>query len=300
MLWDLTPLNYQPSDSRYAELLTSVLGIFDVERASSMDFDARFQAAEALGRVGDPRFSTPNWISIAGGEFVMGDSRFRPEDQPEHRVLLNPYEIGRYPVTVLEYQKFLDDEGYREERWWKLGGFGGTTEPANWDAQQSHPNSPVTGVSWYEAAAYCSWANARLPTEAEWERAARGSNSRLYPWGNEAPDPSRANYAESARRPVSPVGLFAHGATPEGIQDLAGNVWEWVSDWYSPDYYKSSPKVDPRGPSTGEFKCSRGGSSVLDARYLRAAFRYRNPPLVQTGSQGFRCVRDVSSHDRAR
>jgi len=207
MVNDLRALDYQPADARYRELMNAVLGIFDAEKAKSVEFQVRLEAAEALGQAGDPRLAENNWVRI--GEF----------------------EIGKYPVTVAEYKVFVENDGYSTERWWQAGGFGAGKEPRRWAEQQEHPNRPVTGVSWYEAAAYSAWAGARLPTEGEWELAARGNAGREYPWGNDKPDPTRAHYRGWPGH-ATPIGLYPAGATPEGIQDMAGNVWEWSADWY--------------------------------------------------------------------
>lgn len=139
-----------------------------------------------------------------------------------------------------------------------------------------HPNRPVVNVTWYEAAAYCAWAGGRLPSEAEWERAARGTEARKYPWGNEPPEASRANYDETKAGAATPVGLLPRGATPEGIQDLAGNVWEWTADWYE----------------TGKSRVIRG-ASFSGARLRRAAVRDWYDPGSRVGLVGFRCVREV-------
>ena len=154
-----------------------------------------------------------------------------------------------------------------------------------------HPNRPVVYVTWYEAAAYCAWAGCRLAAEAEWEFAARGSGGRKYPWGDEQPTPQLANYRETEASAATPVGLFPLGATPEGILDLAGNVWEWVADWYVKGYYGSSPSENPKVPETGEFRVVRGGSWNGDSRYLRAASRDRFLPDDRRDYTGFRCAR---------
>jgi formylglycine-generating enzyme required for sulfatase activity len=135
----------------------------------------------------------------------------------------------------------------------------------------------VTGVTWHDAASYCRWARGRLPTEAEWEWAARGLDRRKYPWGFEEPNATRANYADGGPGHPTPVGLYPLGATPEGICDLAGNVWEWTTDWYD-------------GNET--LRVLRGGSWGLNPRNLRCAYRVKNPPSDRSGYLGFRCVWD--------
>jgi formylglycine-generating enzyme required for sulfatase activity len=193
-----------------------------------------------------------------------------------HAVKLNTYEIGKYPVTVEEFSEYVEDGG---------------AEPRDWDKQVAHPNRPVVNVSWHEAVAYCRWAGVRLPTEAEWERAARGLADRPYPWGTEEPDPSRANYDETKIGAPTPVGLFPGGATPEGICDLAGNVWEWVADWYG-EYPKGNQK-NPAGPKTGDSRVLRGGAWYFQSGVLGAANRVRFQPGYRYGIIGFRCARDV-------
>jgi formylglycine-generating enzyme required for sulfatase activity len=158
----------------------------------------------------------------------------------------------------------------------------------------------VVSVSWYEAAAYCAWLSerlgraVRLPTEAEWERAARGTSGRKYPWGSDAPDVTRANYDFKVGH-TTPVGLYPLGATPEGIHDLAGNAWEWVSDWYAPNYFVTRSSQNPKGPSSGRYRVLRGGSWVPNPRNVRVSRRLRNYPSSRYDDNGFRCGGEVDS-----
>jgi formylglycine-generating enzyme required for sulfatase activity len=308
---DLTPVHYKPADPRYQQTLDAVLGIFHAAKARGIDFRVRLEAAEALGQAGDPRLKENNWIRIERGTFQMGtqktdparpnyDARAYDNESPVHRVHLDAYAIGRYPVTVQELRQFVEDEeGYRGERWWQAGGFGKTTEPENWDEQVLHPNRPVVGVSWYEAVAYCAWLSGRLqrevrlPTEAEWERAARATTGRKYPWGNEEPDSERANYSPGNVRHPTPVGLYPRGATPEGIDDMAGNVWEWVADWYGA--YEKAPPKNPKGPEQGAARVVRGGSWFNNPNDARAAYRFNLNPDGRLNIIGFRVVGVVPS-----
>jgi len=288
ILRDLAPYKYQLTDPRYQAALAAVLGIFDAKESAGIDFKVRLEAAEALGQAGDPRLAEDNWVTIPAGRFLMGaqkthrtkpnyDAKADDDEGPVREVYLEAFQIGRYPVTVEEYRRFIEEGGYQEQRWWGAGGFGARTQPGQWEDQLLHPNRPVVNVSWYEAAAYCAWAGCRLLTEAEWERAARGTEGRTYPWGKEKPNQNRANYDGEVGHPT-PVGLYPLGATPEGVLDMAGNVWEWTADWY------------------GQTRCLRvvrGGSWYENPGGLRAAFRYWNVPDLGFNDLGFRCGREV-------
>ena len=243
MLRDLQPLGYAPPDPRYAEVKNAVLGIFETHQAAQIPLKTRLAAADALGQAGDPRLRLPR--------------------DADYWVRVEYFEIGKYPVTVQEYQLFVDDGG---------------PQPKIWDSQLLRPNCPVVGVSWFDAKAYCDWARVRLPTEAEWERAARGPKGREYPWGNEEPDPDLANYRETKLERVSPAGLFPRGSTPDGIADLAGNVWEWVDDWYD---------------DSKEERVLRGGSWNYNSANLSASRRNLSPPGYWVDVIGFRCAREV-------
>jgi formylglycine-generating enzyme required for sulfatase activity len=217
------------------------------------------------------------------------DPEASDDEAPVHEVRLGAYQIGRYPVTVRDFKRFVEADGYKVVGWWQAGGFGQRKLPEGWENQLSHPNRPVVGVSWFEAAAYCRWAGHRLPTEAQWERAARGTEGRRFPWGSEPAEPERLNYGGNVGHP-SPVGIYPLGATPEGIHDMAGNVWQWCQDWYAADYYTKSPSITPSGPNTGEFRVLRGGSWFDDAGDARSAFRVDVRPVYRNLYVGFRVV----------
>ena len=311
LLRDLEPFEYRISNPAYDKLLDGVLAIFETRRSTSIPIDLRIEAAEALGQAGDPRLDpkAPNrWVTIPEGTFQMGaqkrnkkdpnyDAEAYDDETPVHEVEVDAFRIGRYLVTVVEYEKFVDDRGYADERWWTGGGFGQFEEPEDWGDQRPYPNRPVVGVSWFEAAAYTAWSGCRLPTEAEWEKAARGADARKFPWGNEPPDASRLNYEGNVGRPT-PVGVYPDGATLSGILDMAGNVWEWCRDWFDDEYYAGSEAHNPMGPDSGEDRVLRGGSWNYGSRVARATYRYWFAPVYRFGIIGFRVVRDAVSRTR--
>jgi formylglycine-generating enzyme required for sulfatase activity len=283
MVSDLRPHSYKLPHPRYEQMLQEVLAIFDREKSRGIDLRVRLAAAEALGQAGDPRLRLPKdkdyWVPIPAGKFFMGESE--GDHEPRHEVHIDAFLIARYPVTVYEYALFLEETG--------------RDAPKDWDEQSVYPNRPVVTVTWLDAEAYCRWAGVRLPTEAEWERAARGAEGRRYAWGSDAPSAELANYNESGVGHASPVGLFPQGSTPEpeNIADLTGNVWEWVFDWYGASYYEESEKTNPKGPASGEYRDLRGGSWLHDPPTLRAAGRNGDLPGSRGDHIGFRCARHV-------
>jgi formylglycine-generating enzyme required for sulfatase activity len=221
---------------------------------------------------------------VPAGEFTMGSPSGDADEQPAHRVYVDAFSMDKYEVTVGQYAAFLQETG--------------GDRPSDWKTmnQPTHQKRPVVNVDWADAARYCKWAGKRLPTEAEWEKAARGTDGRLYPWGNDPPTPLRANYGKTEwnnHGVLVPVGTLEDGKSPYGVYDMAGNVWEWVSDWYDPNYYKNSPSQNPTGPSTGGFKVLRGGSWNNSPRILRSADRYFDPPSFRSlYFPGFRCAKN--------
>jgi formylglycine-generating enzyme required for sulfatase activity/tRNA A-37 threonylcarbamoyl transferase component Bud32 len=215
------------------------------------------------------------YIHIPAGEFWMGSPH--ASDTPRRKVYLDGFYISRYPVTNAEYHAFVEATHYMPPEHWRDGVY------ADWEADQ-----PVVYVSWHDAAAYCRWAGGRLPTAAEWEKAARGTDGRRYPWGNTF-DPNRCNTRESGRYTPSSVGkFFPAGDSPYGVGDMAGNVWEWTLDWYAPNYDDSSPARNPMGPETGRTKVIRGGSFSNNASLVTCYTRDHALPDVCAVNYGFR------------
>ena len=305
MLRDLTPVDYQPPDGQYRDLLTRVMAIFDRDRSQGVPIETRLAAADALGQAGDGRIDfnlEDYWTTMPSGTFLMGAQSIDPDqpnydttaqerESPVHQVHLETFRIARYPVTVGQYLQFLEDDGYQGRRWWNAGGFGKFSEPGKWEDQLQYPSRPVVHVSWWEAVAFCAWASCRLPTEAEWERVARGAEGRKYPWGNDLPDSTTINYTASNIGHPTPVGIFPTDVTPEGIFDLAGNVWDWCADWREP--YLADTVSNPAGEKTSASRAIRGGSWRDDADLCRAACRGGDVPWRRDGALGFRVAADA-------
>jgi formylglycine-generating enzyme required for sulfatase activity len=326
---DLAPFGYRPADPRYAAILDAALAVFDPAQAGAIPLADRIAAAEALAQAGDPRLGWAHperWVELPGGRFLMGAQKKRkkapgydPEaydnEAPVHEVEVSAFAMARFPVTVAEFAAFLADEGHTDARWWQAGGADQPATPEDWEEQQAHPSRPVVGVSWYQAMAFCAWLTdrlsrpqgakgtillpadrvVRLPTEAEWEFAARGEPGRRYPWGDAPPDAQRANFSDTKVGSPSPVGVFPGDRTPEGVMDLAGNVWEWCLDTYRKEQYaeclRQGSATDPLATGdVGSPRVLRGGAFDIPARNLRASYRVWDEPEDRNWYSGFRCV----------
>ena len=231
-----------------------------------------------------PPAETP-MVEIPAGEFVMGSdgTQALEDERPSHRVWLDAFSIDLHEVTTTQYAAFLAT-GRRAAPW-------------QWETVDlvRHGDRPVIGVDWRDAEAFCSWSGKRLPTEAEWEKAARGTDGRLYPWGNQVPTSELANFALGARfsynQVLLPVRSHERGTSPYGLYHMAGNAYEWVQDWYATNYYESSPAKNPPGPSHGQFKVLRGGSWSDLPKYLLTYGRFKLPPETKNSYTGFRCAK---------
>jgi formylglycine-generating enzyme required for sulfatase activity len=305
MMRDLSRMGYEPKTPDYERTVQAMRRLFEPGESEKIEIAERIEAADLLGQVGDPRFAEDprqdevNWIEIPPGDFSMGAQKLSAKDKnydPEawddesrlHDVKLRGFRIRRYAVTVQEFGVFMKKGGYKTPKYW-VGAFGEFQAPEDWDRQKQYPNRPVVGVSWFEAAAYCAWMGACLPSEAQWERAARGPEGWRYPWGNDpALDPSRANY--KAGQPM-PVGLCPKGNTREGLCDMLGNVWEWCEDWYGE--YQPASQENPVGPKSGEDRVLRGGSWYNYPLLIRVSVRNRCRPRNRNEYTGFRCAGEL-------
>ncbi len=257
-----------------------------------------------------PNVIEPEMIVIPAGEFWMGSDRRQDKyaednEMPQHRVYLDEYWIGKHPVTQKQYAAFVQATGrpvpYIDAKW---------AQPYYWDRQTKLPpqgkeNHPVVLVDWNDAVAYCQWLSQvtgkayRLPTEAEWEKAARGPATRpddghIYPWGSAAPNQNRANFNRNFTG-TTEVSKFSAGVSPYGAFDMAGNVWEWAADWYSENYYAHSPERNPQNTTKSGVHVVRGGSWVNLAINVRASNRFRNYPDARDDISGFRCACGATS-----
>jgi formylglycine-generating enzyme len=222
-------------------------------------------------------------VLVPAGEFPMGSEQGDDDEQPVHRVFLDSFYLDTFEVTNGQFAKFV--AAIQSEPPW---GFADQETPV---VRADHP---VRWVNWLEATGYCLWAGKRLPTEAEWEKAARGTDGRVYPWGNEPPTPVHAVFGlKEGAETVSPIGNRDKGMSPYGVHDLAGNLYEWVADWYDEAVYRPMPTINPRGPTEGTTKVQRGGSYINSPYRLRASFRTKGDPTEHDPNVGFRCAHDT-------
>ena len=231
-----------------------------------------------------PTVVEPVLVAIPAGWFWMGSETGQDNERPVHRVWIDAFQLAAQQVTNTEYAHFLRATASIPPPFWD-------------DLHFNHPEQPVVGVSWHEAQAYCDWLATsigracRLPTEAEWERAARGgAEGALFPWGD-APHDSLPDYAHRWQTGPEPVGKSSPNAY--GLFDICANVHEWCGDWYDPNYYSVSARRNPRGPETGERRASRGGAWRHHIKVSRCAARSSIPPQFQYADYGFRVACDV-------
>ncbi len=242
-------------------------------------------------------------VLIPAGWFLMGSDKkadrqaYLPE-LPQRKVYLDAYEIDKYEVTTVQFLKFILATNRSPLIDWRYDGG---------NFQETMVNHPVMHVSWFDAEAYCAWAGKRLPTEAEWEKAARGEDGRIYPWGNQPAGLSRANFGRGGLSgpvrdrperlmlypPIISVDKYDNAVSPYGLYQMAGNVAEWVADWYDKDYYKTAPERNPTGPEKGTQRSFRGGGWIDSTPSVRAAQRNGTEPNTKMNWMGFRCARNA-------
>ncbi|MGA1869623.1 MAG: formylglycine-generating enzyme family protein [bacterium] len=283
------PGRFQRIRTRIQSFLLSALNVGD-----TLTPQDRSDSGTALNRITDPRFNPQKWhlpadendgfIKIPASTFIMGSDKKRDNEAyksefPQHTVDLSEYWIGKYPVTVAQFRVFLDESRYKADQEWRWA--------------NRYDNHPVVLVSWHDAMAYCRWLSERigkmvsLPTEAQWEKAARGKVGRIYPWGDQKIDVNKANYGAGLKG-TSTVGCFPLNVSPYGIVDMIGNVWEWCQDWFDEEYYTKSPSVDPVNSYEGSDRVLRGGSWRCVADVCRAALRSGDDPSYRLLDFGFR------------
>jgi formylglycine-generating enzyme required for sulfatase activity len=241
--------------------------------ATAFYWETRSPLDEITGKDGAPA------VRIPEGVFTMGDD----EDSPRREIYTDAFYIDRLEVTVGRYARFLKATG-------------GVKAPEGWDEidPERVPELPVVGVDWNDAQAYCRWAGKRLPTDAEWEKAARGVDARRYPWGDQSPDVARANFQNTSPKAydggLSRVGTHPSGKSPFGVHDMAGNAAEWVADWYSESFARGDRR-NPQGPASGTTKVVRGGDRFDPGERIGATKRYFASPDHRSEQIGFRCAR---------
>lgn len=254
-------------------------------------------------------------VYVPAGDFLMGSPSGvgNSNERPQHSVYLPGYWIGKHTVTRGEYRQFMESGGYEDSTYWSDEGWAWRsyyyrTEPAYWAPEQNWSsgtftqtdNHPVVGVSWYEAEAFCNWAGGKMPTEAQWEKGARWDaglqHPRVYPWGD-IWDAEKCNNRDDTLyvgAQTAPVASYPAGVSPYGLHDMAGNVSEWVYDWYSATYYSQTPPegwIDPEGPTTGNYRVLRGGHFDSLQSFCRSAYRSYGNHSALLGYCGFRVCR---------
>jgi formylglycine-generating enzyme required for sulfatase activity len=240
-----------------------------------------------------------NLALIPSGFFIMGSNKSLEDEAPEHRVYLDAYWMDKYEVSAENFAEFLNAvdnvKGYYLDN-----KFGTLFFKDRFHPRPGLENHPVNNVTWLAANDYCKWRKKRLPTEAEWEKAARGASAQVFPWGNTPPSAALARYfqtwsKEEKHQVMVPVQALAEGRSPFGMHNMAGNVKEWVDDWYDREYYKEqSEYANPRGPIGGEFKVVRGGSWRDLKGFIYSTFRNSGNPKSRMDDYGFRCAKNAA------
>jgi formylglycine-generating enzyme required for sulfatase activity len=261
---------------RTSEVALEVLGLAPAgDRSDLVSIGENPQGHQEYWRVKDGAVV----VRIPAGEFLMGSSEDEggPDERPQHRVYLSEFLIDKTEVTWRQLRKFAEATGSPLPR-----------TPV-WGTPDDYP---AAFILWEEAKGYCEWAGGRLPTEAEWEKAARGTDGRKYPWGDEW-DPRRCNSISGGLHRPESVGTYPGCVSPYGVLDMPGSMWEWCADRYGESYYAESPSRNPEGPTSGRFRVMRGGAWMSQPLWLRAAYRFKASPSSRNVDHGFRCAQDA-------
>jgi formylglycine-generating enzyme required for sulfatase activity len=270
-------------------LLASPLALANHESSKQPPLWTPLDGPERMAAMNTPG----GMVTVPAGWFLMGsdpkvDRAAGPQELPQHRVYLDAFDIDKYEVSNVDYLRYVLATGADWPKFWRESPFP--------DKAAFHP---VINVSWNEADAYCRWAGKRLPTEAEWEKAARGEDGRVFPWGNEPAGWIKSNIAHSGSKrgfkypPLANVNRYDRSVSPYGAHQMAGNVSEWVADWFDPEYYRQGHNKNPQGPDAGELKVFRGGSWNEDPEVARSAGRNGGEVDWRSYLTGFRCAKDA-------
>jgi formylglycine-generating enzyme required for sulfatase activity len=270
-----------------AYVIAGIVTMLSPTLVLAVDPPASATDSTAAGKDGGPV------VLIPAGSFPMGvphgDRDGGRDEYPRHDVYVDAFYIDKFEVTNGQYLAFVKATGHRVPQ--------NPNNPTRnlWQGDtisEALVDRPVINVDWADAVAYCSWAGKRLPTEAEWEKAAKGTSDRRFPWGNVEPTNKHLNFNQRwiGEKTLMPVGSYEAGKSPFGVYDMAGNVWEWVQDWYDPKYYEKSPAKNPKGPETGTRRVLRGSGWQNETPTVRIFTRVDSDPTVRNESTGFRCA----------
>lgn len=255
------------------------------------------------GKTSEP--ATDQMVLIPAGKFFMGADGWGEFESPVHEVYINDFLIDKSPVTNFEFEKFVKQTGYKtsaETKGFAMGYQSGKIigiKDLSWRnySTRERKDHPVVLVSWYDASEYAKWTRKRLPSEAEWEKAARGGLiQHLYPWGSKEPDSVTCNWAKSTKDVPATMPVGSYEPNAYGIYDMAGNVWNWCADWFGENYYSATPNENPRGAKNGKTKVRRGASfNIIQPFRLRCSNRGAFLPDNYAINIGFRCVKDLEN-----